>query len=102
MSWTRVAIKKDIPPASGRVFPRPGDIDIGIFHLSDGRVLAISNLCPHRRGPLSEGIVSGSRIFCPLHDWKIDLVTGQVHEPDHGCVKTFPVKLEGEWIWVDC
>ncbi len=100
--WIYVGNLQDISSPSGRLFRNQNGKEIGVFHLSDGRVLAVDNHCPHRKGPLTEGIVSGQHVFCPLHDWKIDLVSGEAQAPDSGCVKTFPVKLEGEKIFVDC
>ncbi|SFF22106.1 nitrite reductase (NADH) small subunit [Paenibacillus catalpae] len=68
--------------------------DIAIFRLTDGTVKAVENKCPHKGGRLSEGMVCGTAIHCPLHDWKIDLKSGRVHEPDDGCVKTFETEIE--------
>ncbi|WP_047151539.1 nitrite reductase small subunit NirD [Aneurinibacillus tyrosinisolvens] len=69
---------------------------IAVFRLPNGRFKAVENRCPHKAGPLSEGIVSGEFVFCPLHDWKIGLKDGHVQAPDHGCVKTYEVVVEGE------
>lgn len=70
------------------------DIDIAMFRLSDGSVLAVENSCPHKGGLLSEGMVCGSTIHCPLHDWKIDLRSGSVLEPDNGCIRTFETEID--------
>jgi len=70
------------------------NIDIALFHLSDGSILAVENKCPHKGGLLSEGIVCGSKVHCPLHDWKIDLRSGKVQEPDDGCVTTFKTEVD--------
>ncbi|WP_025699856.1 nitrite reductase small subunit NirD [Paenibacillus forsythiae] len=69
-------------------------LDIALFRLSDGEVLAVENKCPHKGGTLSEGMVCGSKVHCPLHDWRIDLHTGKVEEPDTGCVPTFEVEVD--------
>ena len=102
MNWVYVASTGDILPGSARIFRKQDGKEISIFHLTDGRVLALRNRCPHKGGPLSEGIVSNHYVFCPLHDWKINLEDGQVQAPDTGCVKTFPVKVEGGKIFVAC
>ncbi|MBN2982699.1 MULTISPECIES: nitrite reductase small subunit NirD [Cohnella] len=73
---------------------RVDDLEIALFRLSDGDVLAVENKCPHKAGKLSEGMVCGSTVHCPLHDWKIDLRDGRVQEPDTGCVTTFDVEVD--------
>lgn len=70
------------------------DKQIGIFLTENGQVHAINNVCPHKEGPLSEGTVSGEYVYCPLHDQKIDLNTGEVQEPDTGCVETYQVEIQ--------
>src|SRR5690606_3924036 len=70
------------------------NIDIALFHLSDGSVLAVENKCPHKGGLLSEGMVCGGKVHCPLHDWKIDLRSGKVQDPDEGCVTTFKTEVD--------
>ncbi len=74
--------------------------EIALFKLNDGSVRAIENCSPFKKGPLSEGIVSGEFVFCPMRDWKISLTDGQVQAPDHGSVKTYSVEVEGETIYV--
>lgn len=64
-----------------------------MFLTNEGEIFAVNNICPHKEGPLSEGTVSGSYVYCPLHDQKIDLKTGNVQEPDTGCVETYPVEI---------
>ncbi|MGH9678947.1 MAG: Rieske 2Fe-2S domain-containing protein, partial [Candidatus Acidiferrales bacterium] len=86
--WVRAARCEDIPVREGRSL-RFGERDIAIFNLG-GRFLAISNRCPHKDGPLSEGIVSGDTVVCPLHSWKVGLETGEVARPANtlACVET--------------
>ena len=69
------------------------DKQIGIFLTENGEVHAINNVCPHKEGPLSEGTVSGDYVYCPLHDQKIALKTGEVQQPDTGCVETYEVEV---------
>ncbi|ARJ50551.1 nitrite reductase small subunit NirD [Staphylococcus lutrae] len=75
---------------------------IALFLTEVGDVKAIHNVCPHQQGPLSEGTVSDHFVFCPLHDQKIDLNTGEVQAPDEGCVATYPVEVvDGEiYLWL--
>ena len=81
---------------------RFGDLDIAVFNLGD-RFLAVSNRCPHKDGPLSEGIVSGDTVVCPLHSWKVGLETGEVSRPANtlACVQTFRVRVEAGIILVE-
>ena len=95
-NWVRVTPSENIPLREGRSV-RVDDREIAIFRLGD-RFLAIDNRCPHKGGPLSEGIVSGNKVVCPLHAWKIDLETGGVigQSGEQPCVTTYPVRvLEG-------
>ncbi|CAM4303698.1 MAG: nitrite reductase small subunit NirD [Paenibacillus macerans] len=71
-----------------------GDREVAIFRLSDGTVRALENRCPHKAGRLSEGMVCGAAVHCPLHDWKIDLNSGQVREPDHGQVTVYETEID--------
>ncbi|PTM57878.1 nitrite reductase small subunit NirD [Desmospora activa] len=87
----------EIPERGGKVV-RIGELELAVFRLSDGSFRAVENRCPHRGGPLSEGVVSGQMVYCPLHEWKIDLTDGKVQEPDFGCVQTYPVEVEGDRI----
>ncbi|MFC4777914.1 nitrite reductase small subunit NirD [Paenibacillus sp. GCM10023252] len=73
---------------------RFGDLELALFLLSDGTVKAVENSCPHKQGKLSEGMVCDHHVYCPLHDWKIDLRDGKVQDPDDGCVTTFPAKVD--------
>ena len=102
MSWVFVGNIEEIPPCSGRPFRTLNGEEIGIFHLTDGRILAVENRCPHRGGALTEGIVSNQFVFCPLPDRKIDLEKGEVQPPDTGCVRTFSVKIQDNAIWIKC
>ncbi|MFD2618677.1 nitrite reductase small subunit NirD [Terrilactibacillus laevilacticus] len=77
-----------------------GEKNIALFKLSNGKVYAIENRCPHREGVLAEGMISGEYVFCPMHNWKIGIVDGVVQEPDEGCVRTFPVKIQNDDIFI--
>jgi len=92
--WMRITPCQNIPLREGRAV-KIGHHNIAIFNLGD-RFVAINNRCPHRGGPLSDGIVSGSTVVCPLHGWKIDLTSGAVRHPAAvtDCVETFPIRVE--------
>jgi nitrite reductase (NADH) small subunit len=93
MKWIRITQADNIPLREGRSV-RIGDEEIAIFNLGD-RYVAVDNACPHRGGPLCDGIVSGDAVVCPLHGWKISLENGEVLKPDV-CVKvgTYPVSVD--------
>lgn len=92
-----VARISDIPEKAGREVII-GELSIALFKLKDGKIYAIENKCPHKNGPLSQGMVSGEHVFCPLHDRKVNVMDGQVQKPDTGCVKTYEVELNGDEI----
>jgi nitrite reductase (NADH) small subunit len=85
----------DIDAKRSRVFT-VGNREIALFKLSTGEIRAIENSCPHKGGKLSEGIVCDHHVFCPLHDWKINLNDGIVQAPDEGCVITYKVEVDGD------
>ncbi len=97
--WIEVCKLDDIPPAQARTV-RADNTVIAVFRLTDDRVKAVENRCPHKDGPLAEGIISGDDILCPLHNWRIHLDDGQVAAPDEGCVKTYPVKVESGTVFL--
>ena len=92
--WTDVGCLDDIPRLGSRVVTTPG-IDIAVFRTADDLVFALHDRCPHKAGKLSQGIVHGSSVTCPLHNWVIGLADGLAKEPDEGCARTVPVRLEG-------
>lgn len=91
--WTRITHAENIPLREGRAVEVDGR-EIAIFNLGD-RFLAVENRCPHRGGPLADGIVSGRTVVCPLHAWKLDLEEGSVTKPrERACVATYPVRID--------
>ena len=94
LEWIEVGGIDDIPRLGSRVVRREGG-DIAVFRTGSDEVFALLNRCPHKGGPLSEGIVYGRTVACPLHNWCIDLGTGEARAPDEGCAASFPVRLEG-------
>jgi nitrite reductase (NADH) small subunit len=99
--WVRITAVENIPLREGRAV-QVGDHIVAIFNLGD-RFLALENRCPHRGGPLADGIVSAGAVVCPLHAWKVDLTTGSVtNQPENlQCVKTFPARVDGGAIFVE-
>ncbi len=91
--WIAIAKLDDIPLRGSRQL-KTDTVDIAIFRTGSDEVFAIRDQCPHLGGPLSQGMVHGNTVTCPLHNWKIDLESGQVKAPDEGCVNRYPVKVE--------
>ena len=92
-TWTKIARLEDIPRLGARVL-RTDTMDIAIFRTAADQVFALRDSCPHKGGPLSQGIVHGGTVTCPLHNWKIDLASGAAQGPDEGCAHSYPVKIE--------
>ncbi len=100
--WKQVCTLEDIPRLGSRVVRHEEDggvIDIAIFR-TQGEVFALRNKCPHKGGPLSEGIVHGKQVTCPLHGWKLHLETGEAVAPDVGCARRYPVKVEDGQVYL--
>ncbi len=96
-NWIEVGKIEEIPRQGARVVRR-AEGDIAVFRTVDDEIFALRDKCPHKGGPLSQGIVHGKRVACPLHDWKIQLDSGDAVAPDEGCAAGFPVKIKGEMI----
>lgn len=99
--WVRITPVQNIPLREGRSVNVAGR-EIAIFNLGD-RVLAVDGRCPHRGGPLAEGIVTGSTVVCPLHAWKISLETGSVTKPgaEPACVATYRTRIESGIVLIE-
>ncbi|HEU4986734.1 MAG TPA: nitrite reductase small subunit NirD [Rhizobiaceae bacterium] len=95
MNWIDIGTINDIPQRGARCVATPLG-RIGIFRTADDKVFAIEDHCPHKGGPLSQGMVHGASVTCPLHNWVISLETGRAQGADEGAVKVFPLKVEGE------
>src|SRR4051812_26251629 len=89
----------DLPQKLGKTVTI-GRKEIAVFKLENGDIRAIENRCPHKGGVLAEGILSGEYVFCPMHDWKISVKDGKVQAPDAGCVKSYPVEVKGDQVYV--
>lgn len=97
--WTEAGGLEDLPKPGGRKLRTP-DGDIALFRTSDDRVYALADKCPHRGGPLSQGMVYGQRVQCCMHGLNIDLASGVAVAPDEGCATSYPVKVDGGRIFV--
>lgn len=92
--WLDIGPVGQIAPGTARTLPVRGGDEIAVFHTLDNRFYALVNRCPHKAGPLSQGIVHGSVVTCPLHNWNISLRTGEAQGEDKGCVPTIPLKVD--------
>ena len=92
--WTLICQLTDIPLLGSRRVARANGLDVAVFRNSDDEVFALLDRCPHKGGPLSQGIVFGTHVACPLHNWSIGLCDGQASAPDEGCTPKFSVKLD--------
>ena len=93
-NWTDITALEDIPKLGSRVLSTD-TMEIALFRTASDEVFAMKDECPHKKGPLSQGIVHGSTVTCPMHNWRIDLASGEALGPDEGCTNVFPVKVEG-------
>lgn len=98
--WIQIGPIDEIPRLGARVLHHLGG-DIAIFRTADDGIFALGNRCPHRGGPLSEGIVYGQTVACPLHNWCMDLANGRAKAPDEGQVPTFATRIEQGQVWVN-
>jgi nitrite reductase (NADH) small subunit len=97
--WVEVGRLDDIPRRGARRVARSSDAEpVAVFRTADDEVFALVDRCPHRDGPLSEGIVQGRAVACPLHGWVIELDSGRAEAPDEGCTRTIEVRLDGDRI----
>jgi nitrite reductase (NADH) small subunit len=100
IDWTPICKLADIPVLGARRVARAQGLDVAVFRNSDDQVFALLDRCPHKGGPLSQGIVFGTSVACPLHNWTIGLCDGQAAAPDEGCTPMFSVKLEGDQVFL--
>ena len=100
LDWVEVCRVDDIPSLGARVLERAGGDNIALFRTASGKVFALRDRCPHKGGPLSQGIVAGETVTCPLHSWNLGLDNGEARAPDVGCVATYPVRVEDGVVWL--
>ncbi|WP_171230968.1 nitrite reductase small subunit NirD [Ruegeria sp. HKCCA6707] len=100
MSWIDIGSLDDVPLRGARLVKTHIGC-IAVFRTAEAEVFAATNSCPHKGGPLSEGIVHGQSVTCPLHNWVFDLNTGQAQVADEGRIDTYPVRVEDGRILLD-
>jgi nitrite reductase (NADH) small subunit len=99
--WIEVGLLDDIPRRGSRRVRAAGiALPIAVFRTADDEIFALVDRCPHKGGPLSEGIVQGCAVACPLHGWVIDLATGQAEAPDEGRSPSVPARFADGRIWL--
>ena len=98
--WIDIAPLDDIPIRGARMVKTAMGC-VAVFRTADNEVFALDNACPHKAGPLAEGIVHGKSVTCPLHNWVISLETGEAQGPDEGRVETYPARVDGGRILLD-
>ena len=91
--WLDIGPVTQIEPGMAATLPVVGGEEIAVFHTMRGEFYALVNKCPHKAGPLSQGIVHGDKVACPLHNWNISLATGEAQGADKGCTPTLPVRI---------
>jgi nitrite reductase (NADH) small subunit len=99
--WIPICKVEDIPKQGSRVIERTHGANIALFRTITNHVYALLDECPHKHGPLSQGIVHGEQVTCPLHAWNIQLEDGQAVLPDVGCTRKFSVKIEQDLVHLD-
>ncbi len=99
--WTVICRVEDIPVLGSRRVARPQGVDVAVFRNSEDQVFALLDRCPHKGGPLSQGIVFGTSVACPLHNWTIGLDDGCAKGADEGCTPRFACKVEAGQVLLD-
>lgn len=92
--WIPICRVEDIPVLGSRRIARPRGMDVAIFRNSENQVFALLDRCPHKGGPLSQGIVFGTSVACPLHNWTVGLDDGCARQPDEGCTPKFSCRVD--------
>jgi nitrite reductase (NADH) small subunit len=96
--WIPVCKLDDIPVLGARCVQRPKGAPVAVFRNAQHQVFALLDRCPHKGGPLSQGIVYGNHVACPLHNWQIDLTDGCAQAPDEGCSSRFSVQIQDDQV----
>ena len=97
--WVKVVALEEIPKLGSRVL-NTDSVKIAVFRTAGDEVFAMKDECPHKKGPLSQGIVHGTSVTCPLHNWKIDLASGEALGPDEGCTNVYQTKVENGVVFI--
>ncbi|MEM7300422.1 MAG: nitrite reductase small subunit NirD [Pseudomonadota bacterium] len=99
-TWVKVGTLQDIPKQGSRCI-NAGEMTIAVFRTMDDQVFALEDKCPHKHGPLSQGIVHDGCVTCPLHNWVISLATGEAQGADEGATISIPTRLDGDEVLLD-
>ncbi|WP_370401692.1 nitrite reductase small subunit NirD [Sulfitobacter sp. JB4-11] len=99
-TWIDIAALEDIPRRGARMVKTSAGC-VAVFRTAKDEVFALDNACPHKAGPLAEGIVHGTSVTCPLHNWVISLETGAAQGEDEGRVATYPARIENGRVLLD-
>ena len=99
--WKVICRVEDIPVLGSRRVARPQGVDVAVFRNAEDEVFALLDRCPHKGGPLSQGIVFGTSVACPLHNWTIGLDDGCAKAPDQGCTQRFACRVDGGNVMLD-
>jgi nitrite reductase (NADH) small subunit len=97
--WIEVGSIEDIPKLGSRIITTK-EGDIAVFRNAKDEIFALKDECPHKGGPLSQGIVHGRSVTCPLHNWVLGLEDGQAQAPDEGCTTVYPIKLHENMVFI--
>jgi len=100
-AWKQICLLEDIPVLGSRRVARAQGLDVAVFRNDANEVFALLDRCPHKGGPLSQGIVFGTSVACPMHNWTIGLCDGQAQAPDEGCTPRFEVKVEAGVVFLN-
>jgi nitrite reductase (NADH) small subunit len=100
-TWKKICSITDIPVLGSRRVTRTNGLDVAVFRNAQDEVFALLDRCPHKGGPLSQGIVHGKQVACPLHNWNIGLDDGCAKAPDEGCTPSFTVQVKGGEVFLD-
>ena len=100
INWIEIGVLADVPRRGARCINTPMG-KIAVFRTASDEVFAIDDRCPHRGGPLSQGIVHGAQVTCPLHNWVFSLETGEAQGADEGRVRTYPLRRENDRLFID-
>jgi nitrite reductase (NADH) small subunit len=100
-TWTPICRVEDIPTLGSRRVARERGLPVALFRTSEDKVFALLDRCPHKGGPLSQGIVAGEGVTCPLHGWTIGFEDGRVRAPDEGATPTFACRVDAGLVLLD-
>jgi nitrite reductase (NADH) small subunit len=99
-NWIEIGVLSDVPRRGARCITTAMG-KIAVFRTASDEVFAVDDKCPHKGGPLSQGIIHGAQVTCPLHNWVFSLQTGKAQGADEGAVRTYPMRTENGCLFID-